>query len=94
MSKAELEATQSSGLLRGGRAGTHYVSDSINADAQRTQQRLALPRTPEVRVTMEVPSGRLTQPSRIEPAFGMPGGGLERTGSGEIPVKILRVDPY
>jgi hypothetical protein len=43
---------------------------------------------------MEVPSGRLTQPSRIEPAFGMPGGGLERTGSGEIPVKILRVDPY
>jgi len=32
MSKAELEATQKTGLLRGGREGTHYVTDAANAD--------------------------------------------------------------
>jgi RHS repeat-associated protein len=94
MSRAELRATESSGLLRGGRPGTHYVSDAINSSAHRTKQRLALPGNPEVRVTLEVPRGTLSDPSRVAPAFGMPGGGLERTGTGEIPVRVLRVDPY
>lgn len=57
MSRAELEATQATGLLRGGRDGTHYVSDAVNSTATRAQQRLALPTRPEVRVTLEVPSG-------------------------------------
>lgn len=92
MSKAELEATQNTGLLRGGREGTHYVTDAANADPLRARQRLALPKTPEVRVTLEVPGGVLSQPSRVDPAFKMPGGGMERTATGNIPVRILRVD--
>jgi hypothetical protein len=92
MSRAELEATQSSGLLRGGREGTHFVTDAANTSAQRARQRLALPQTPEVRVTMEVPAGSFSPPSRVQPAFNMPGGGMERTATGNIPVNILRVD--
>jgi len=94
MSRAELAATESSGLLRGGRSGTHYVSDAVNSTAGRAQQRLALPQTPEVRVTLEVPAGRFSPPSRVQPNFNMPGGGMERTASGNVPVRVLRVDEY
>ena len=30
--------------------------------------------------------------TRVQPAFGMPGGGMERTATGQIPVNILRVN--
>jgi len=64
MSLAEAEATQATGLVRGGREGTHYVSDAVNSSAQRARQRLALPQTPKVRATMEVPTGRFSPPRR------------------------------
>jgi hypothetical protein len=92
MSTAELKATQQTGLLRGGRNGTHYVTDAANADPLRARQRLALPQTPEVRVTMEVPADVLSAPSKITPAFNMPGGGMERTATGDVPVRIIEVD--
>lgn len=94
MARAELEATESTGLLRGGRGGTHYASDAVNSDALRARQRLALGGTPEVRVTMEVPAGRFSAPSRVQPLNNMPGGGMERTATGNIPAKVLRVDEY
>lgn len=56
MSKAELKATQETGLLRGGREGAHYVTDSANSNAVRARHRSALPQTPEVKVTLEVPT--------------------------------------
>jgi len=92
MSRAELEATKASGLLRGGREGTHYVSDAVNSTAGRAQQRLALPNTPEVRVPLEVPGGTFSAPTRVQPNFNMPGGGMERTATGTVPVRVLRVD--
>jgi RHS repeat-associated protein len=92
MSRAELEATQSTGLLRGGREGTHYVTDAANTAAQRARQRLSLPQTPEVRVTLEVPGRTFSTPSRVKPDFSMPGGGMERTATGQIPVRILGVE--
>ncbi len=92
MSRAELEATQSTGLLRGGREGPHYVSDAVNSSAGRAQQRLALPQAPEVRATLSVPANTFSSPTRVQPKFNMPGGGSERTGTGSIPVKVLRVD--
>ena len=94
MSRAELVATESSGLLRGGRSGTHYASDAVNSTAGRAQQRLALPHTPELRVTLEVPSGHFSPPSRVQPNFNMPGGGMERTAVGNVPARVLRVDEY
>ncbi len=91
MSKAELKATQDTGLLRGGRDGTRYVTDSANSNALRARQRAALPQTPEVKVTLEVPCGKFSNPPKVEPAFNMPGGGMERTASGKIPAKIKKV---
>ena len=92
MSEGELQATRDTGLIRGGREGTHYVSDSISKDASRAQQRLALPQKPELRATLEVQKGKFSTPSKVKPANNMPGGGMERTGKGKIPVKIKRVD--
>lgn len=94
MSRAELNATKETGLLRGGREGTHFVSDAVNTNAKRAQQRLALPQAPEVRVTMEVPAGTMSPPQKVLPKNGMAGGGTERTSTGRIPVKILKVDEF
>jgi RHS repeat-associated protein len=92
MSRAEAEATKATGLVRGGRPGTHYVSDAVNSRAGRAQQRLALPQRPEVRMTMEVPAGQFSPPSRVRPQYGMPGGGTERTATGEIPARVLNME--
>ena len=91
MSKAELETTQDTGLLRGGRGGTHFVTDSANSTAQRARQRLALSHTPEVRAILEVPKGVFSKPTRVAPLEGMPGGGLERTAIGNISVSIIGI---
>ena len=96
MSKAELNATKETGLIRGGREGTHYVSNAIGNDAKRVQQRLALGDKPEVKVTMQVPKGSFSSPTKVEsvklPNGGtLPGGGMERTASGNIPVQINKV---
>ena len=96
MSKAELSATENTGLLRGGREGTHYVSNAIGNDAKKVQQRLALVDKPEVKVTMQVPKGSFSSPTKVEPVKLPNGGtlsgvGMERTASGKIPVKITKV---
>ncbi len=91
----ELRATESSGLLRGGALAR--ITLAMQSIPDRPKDEAAIWRFLEirmVRVTLEVPRGALSDPSRVAPAFGMPGGGLERTGNGEIPVRILRVDPY
>ena len=69
----------------------HYVTDLANSNAFRARQRSALPQTPEVKVTLEVPRGAFSKPSKVEPAFNMPGEGMERTATGNIPVTIKRV---
>src|SRR6266542_5857817 len=92
MSKAELKATRDTGLLRGGREGTHHVTDAANADPLRARQRLALDRTPEVKATLEVPANALSAPSRVNPKFNMPGGGMERTATGNVPARVVGVD--
>ncbi len=91
MSRAELKVTQETGLLRGGRNGTHYVTDAANSNSLRARQRLALPKTPEIKVTLDVPKGVFSKPSKVDPAFNMPGGGIERTAKGNIPVTIRQV---
>jgi hypothetical protein len=83
-------------LSRGGRDGPFHVSDSVNTDALRARQRLSLDQTPEVRATLEVPSGLFSAPSKVQPKFNMPGAGLERTAPGnkDIPVKVINVLEY
>jgi RHS repeat-associated protein len=94
MSKAELSATKETGLVRGGREGTHYVSDNVNNNAGRAMQRLALPNKPEVKVRMEVPKGTFSAPSKVRRANNMPGGGMERSATGKIPAKVTKIKEY
>jgi hypothetical protein len=89
MSKAELAATKSTGLVRGGREGTHYATTPVSNDAKRATQRLALPQTPQVKVTLQVPTKAFSQPTKVKAANGMPGGGLERKATGKIPAKVI-----
>lgn len=56
--------------------------------------RLSLGETPEIRATIEVPEGVFSAPSRGGPLNNMQGGGMERTATGNIRVRILRVDEY
>jgi hypothetical protein len=96
MSKAELDATKKTGLVRGGREGTHYASNAIGNDAKRVQQRLALGTKPQVKVTMQVPKGTFSASTRVKPAQlpngkVLPGGGMERTATGNISAKIIKV---
>lgn len=92
MSKDEVKATKKEGLIRGGREGTHHVSDAIGNDAKKVRQRLALPQTPEVKATLEVPKGSFSKATKVEAANKMPGGGLERTATGNIPAKVIKVE--
>lgn len=94
MSRPELDATEQTGLVRGGREGTSYVSDNVNSNALRARQRLALAQTPEVRVTLEVPRGAFSPPKLVDPNFDMPGGGMERMGTGQIACRIVAVLDY
>ena len=102
MSRAELENIKELGVLsREGRSGNHYVSDAINSSANRARQRLGLPVQPEVRTTLEVPSGVFSSPSRVQPYVlpngqVLPGGGMERIAPGtmNIPVRIINVLEY
>ena len=91
MSWAELENTVETGLIRGGRPGDNFVTDSANGDAFRAVERLALDHIPEVRVELEVPLGVFPDPTRVAPKYGQPGGGMERFTSGIIPANVLRV---
>jgi len=68
------------------------LTDAANADPLRARQRSALERTPEVRATLEVPSGTFSAPSRVNTKYNMPGGGMERTDTGNVPVRIIGVD--
>jgi RHS repeat-associated protein len=94
MSEAELKATESTGLLRGGREGAHFASDAISKNAVKARQRLALEKTPKFRVTMEVPAGKFSKSAKVASANNMPGGGSERTATGNIIVKILEIFAY
>jgi len=92
MSREELANTKATGLLRGGRPGTHFLTDSAPDSAVAAQQQLALPTTPEVRVTMEVDSNAVSSSSPVTPDYGQPGGGTQRTATGPVAVKILKVE--
>ena len=99
MSKAELDYLEKNGVLRFGRIDTTYVSDAVNTTATRARQRLALPKKQEIHVTLEVEKGIFSSPTRVKPLdLGngqiLPGGGMERTATGRISAKVLKVKEY
>lgn len=99
MSLAELESTEATGLLKGGRGGTlgnpNYMTDAAPDTVAGAKADLALPGTPSVKVTMELdtsgPGAALGESSQVKADFGQPGGGTERLAIGQMPAKILSV---
>ena len=39
-----------------------------------------------------LPANTFTQPTRVDPLHRMPGGGMERTATGNVPITIIRED--
>jgi RHS repeat-associated protein len=96
VSKAELEATQSTGLLRGGRPGRNFFTNSASLDAKRAQQRLGLDGPlRDFRIRFSVADDvKVTGPGRVPGGLsGTPGGGREFFTDQLTLVEILRIDP-
>ena len=77
MSQAELEAVQSTGLLRGGRAGETFFTKDLYKSAASAQNRLALPGSPALRVEFQILNNpkMLLNGTKVQPLNGMMGRG-------------------
>lgn len=70
---------QEAGLIFPGRDGRVYLTSDDYENGQEALWRLALPRVPTA--YLQVPEGwlvHLSEPRRVAPRFGQPGGGTEQ----------------
>jgi RHS repeat-associated protein len=96
VSSAELQATQKTGLLRGGREGKNFFTNSASLDAKRAQQRLGLDGPlRDARVKFKIKNNvDVTGPRTAAPGrTGTSGGSQEFSTSGKTEIDILGVDP-
>ena len=96
VSHAELEATQTTGLLRGGREGENFFTNTASLDAKRAHQRLGLDgplRDTRIRFTIkngvDISGSRSAKPGQS----GTLGNGREFSTNGPTEIDILRADP-
>lgn len=68
----------------GGGAGTLATRGCVER-VQRVMSRTEL----ELRATLEVPAGTFSPATRMDPRFNMPGGGHERTATGNVPARVV-----
>ena len=96
MSKAELQAVQETGMLRGGRGGETYFTDSNFNSATEAKNRLALPEKPDVQVKFKITNNPelLKNGTKVDPAYGQNGGGKEYMTRDQVKVDILNVKEY
>lgn len=93
MSRAELRAIEETGMLRGGIGGRTYWSTDLYETAGEAKRRLALGRTPEVRVQFRITNEpRLRrQGDPVDPSMGEPGGGSEYMSTDRVQVEVIQV---
>ena len=90
MSEGELEAVKSTGMLRGGREGTTYFTDSYFRNANKAKSRLALPEKPSYIVEFEIKNNpNISGGTKVQPAFGEVGGGREYFTDDIVEVDII-----
>lgn len=96
MSQAEADAVKQTGVLRGGRPGETYWTDSRFRSADRAQYRLSLPDRPEVQIEFKLKSSSTMSRdgTRVAPDFGGRGGGREYMSTDPVQVEIINVQPY
>jgi RHS repeat-associated protein len=95
MSQAELEAVQSTGLLRGGRAGETFFTKDLYKSAASAQNRLALPGSPALRVEFQILNNPslLRNGTKVLPANGMMGKGAEFMTLDPVKVRLINWQP-
>jgi RHS repeat-associated protein len=96
VSTAELDATQNSGLLRGGREGQNFFTNAASLDAKRAQIRLGLDGPlRDSRITFQIMDDvRIFGPQPAKAGLtGTNGGGLEFYTSRSTRIQILSVKP-
>ena len=90
MGEGELEAVKTTGMLRGGREGTTYFTDSYFRNANKAKSRLALPQKPSYIVEFEIRNNpNISGGTKVQPAFGERGGGREYFTDDIIEVFII-----
>jgi RHS repeat-associated protein len=96
MSQAEANAVRETGMLRGGRAGETYWTDSKFRSADRAQDRLSLPERPEVQMEFRLQSSPAMSRNgtRVAPDYGGRGGGREYMSTDPVEVEVINVQPY
>lgn len=96
VTNTELEATRNTGLLRGGREGENFFTNSVPSDAKRAHQRLGLDGPlRDVRIEFRIKNDvEITGPRVAKPGqSGTPGGGREFSTNEPTKIEIIRVDP-
>jgi len=96
MSRAEAEAVQHAGKLRGGREGETFFTDSRFSGADRAQDRLSLRQRPEVQMEFHLKNNPTLERNgtRVDPAYRGRGGGKEYSTTDPVEVEITNVQPY
>ena len=90
MSEGELNAVKDTNMLRGGREGTTYFTDSYYKNANNAKSRLALPEKPSYIMEFEINnSPNISGGTRVQPAYGELGGGREYYTDDIIEVGII-----
>ena len=90
MSEQELRVVQETGLLRGGRQGTTYFTDSYYRSAANAQNRLALQTKPDYIMQFEIVNKpNISGGTRVQPGYGGLGGGREYFTNDSILVRII-----
>jgi len=94
MSKAELKSVEKTGMLRGGREGTTYFSDSKISSATKAQSRLSLPTKPEYSVEFKIVNKpKVEGGTTVDPAYNQSGGGREYFTYDKVKVEIINAQP-
>ena len=96
VTNTELEATRNTGLLRGGREGENFFTNSVPSDAKRAHQRLGLDGPlRDARIEFRIKNDvEVTGPRVAKPGeSGTPGGGREFSTNEPTKIEIIRVDP-
>ncbi len=90
MSAKELQAVKDTGILRGGRAGTTFFTDSSFSSAAKAQSRLALGDTPEYIVEFKITNNpAINGGTKVTPLNDQLGGGREYWTNDPIQIQII-----
>ena len=90
MGEGELEAVKKTGMLRGGREGQTYFTDSYYKNANNAKARLSLPQKPKYILEFQIKSNnKIFGGNRVQPNYGENGGGREYYANDIIKVRIV-----